>query len=58
MHEIKLQEQQSWVVGTTLGTMSLPSAHSVDAKGRLKFGKVVRTQIVFEERNIEVHSVI
>ena len=35
-------------VGTILGTRSLPSAHSIDGKGRFKFGKVVRIQIVFE----------
>jgi hypothetical protein len=40
------------VVGTTHGTISLPSAHSIDVKSRFKFGyKVVRIQIVFERRN-------
>jgi hypothetical protein len=33
------------------GTISLPSAHSIDVKGRFKFGKVVRIQVVFEGRN-------
>ena len=35
-------------VRTILGTISLPSAHSIDDKGRFKFEKVVRIHIVFE----------
>jgi hypothetical protein len=54
----------SWIVGTTLGTLSLSSAHLIDVKGidssLVRQSAVRLTLIVFERRNrgTEVHSVI
>ena len=35
----------------SIGTISLPSAQSIDVKGRFKFEKIVIKQIVFERGN-------
>ena len=45
-------------VRTILGTISLPSAHSIDGKGRFKFGKVARIQIVFERGHRDTFNLI